>query len=151
VADASPRAGVRLSELAQRLDVPLHREAQRLIEAGLLQARSIGRNRLLRANLSNRATAPLTQLLELTFGPQTVIAEEFALSHVDLVIIFGSWADRYHGTTGPPPHDVDVLVVGDPDRADVCDAAARYAGTALLADQGLRPTTTGGHYSVERA
>jgi hypothetical protein len=29
--------------------------------------------------------------------------------------------------------------------------AARQAGTALLAQQGLRPTTNGGHYAVERA
>ena len=29
--------------------------------------------------------------------------------------------------------------------------AARYAATALLAQQGLRPTTSGGHYVVEVA
>jgi hypothetical protein len=29
--------------------------------------------------------------------------------------------------------------------------AARQAGTALLAQQGLRPTTSGGHYALERA
>ncbi|MGH8775347.1 MAG: winged helix-turn-helix domain-containing protein [Jiangellaceae bacterium] len=42
-----------LTELAQRLDVPLttlHREAQRLIEAGLLQTRTHGRSRLVRAH-----------------------------------------------------------------------------------------------------
>jgi len=117
-----------LTELAQRLDVPLttlHREAKRLIDADLLRARSQGRNRLVRANPANRATAPLTQLLELTFGPQIVVAEEFALPDVQLVLIFGSWADRYQGTRGPPPHDVDVLVIGNARRADVYDAADR--------------------------
>ncbi|MGL5866074.1 MAG: hypothetical protein ACRCYX_09415 [Dermatophilaceae bacterium] len=40
----------------------------------------------------------------------------------------------------------------DPDSAYVLAYdAARYAGTALLAHQGLRPTTTGGHYAVEQA
>jgi hypothetical protein len=40
----------------------------------------------------------------------------------------------------------------DPDSAFVLAYdAARQAGTALLAQQGLRPTTTGGHYVVERA
>lgn len=117
-----------LTELAGRLDVPLttvHREANRLIEADILQARSQGRNRLVRANPANPATASLTQLLELTFGPRIVVAEEFALSEVQHVLIFGSWADRYQGTPGPPPHDVDVLVIGNVRRADVYDAADR--------------------------
>lgn len=40
----------------------------------------------------------------------------------------------------------------DPDSAYVLAYdAARYAGTALLAHQGLRPTTSGGHYAVELA
>ena len=38
----------------------------------------------------------------------------------------------------------------DPDSAYVLAYdAARYAATALLAQQGLRPTTSGGHYVVE--
>lgn len=40
-------------------------------------------------------------------------------------MIFGSWAARYAGLTGSPPNDVDVLVVGKVDRADVYDAADR--------------------------
>jgi predicted nucleotidyltransferase len=117
-----------LTQLAKRLDVPLttlQREAQRLVVAGLLQDRALGRARLLRVNLSNRAAAPLTQLLQVTFGPETVIGEEFDLTRAEYVLIFGSWADRYRGTPGPPPNDVDVLVVGDLDRADVYDAADR--------------------------
>jgi len=40
----------------------------------------------------------------------------------------------------------------DPDSAYVLAYdAARYAGTAILAQQGLRPTTPGGHYAVEVA
>ena len=117
-----------LTELAKRLDVPLttlQREAQRLVGAGILQDRNVGRARLLRANLSNRAAAPLTRLLEVTFGPETVIGEEFGLTNAEQVLIYGSWADRYRGTPGPPPNDVDVLVVGSLDRADVYDAADR--------------------------
>jgi hypothetical protein len=42
--------------------------------------------------------------------------------------------------------------VDDPDSAYVLAYdAARYVCTALLAQQGLRPTTRGGHYAVERA
>jgi hypothetical protein len=40
----------------------------------------------------------------------------------------------------------------DPDSAYVLAYdAARYAGTAILAHQGLRPTTSGGHHAVEEA
>jgi len=117
-----------LTDLAHRLDVPLttlQREAQRLVQAGILADRTLGRARLLRANPGNRATAPLTQLLEVTFGPETVIREEFAIDNADRILIYGSWASRYQGNPGPPPNDVDVLVVGNPDRAAVYDAADR--------------------------
>lgn len=44
------------------------------------------------------------------------------------------------------------IVTNDPDSAFVLAYdAARYAGTALLAQQGLRPTSSGGHYTLERA
>jgi AraC-like DNA-binding protein len=117
-----------LTELARRLGVPLttlQREAQRLVEAGILQDRTVGRARLVRANVAHPVAAPLTQLLQVTFGPQTVIGEEFDVVGAEGVLIYGSWAERYHGTPGLPPNDVDVLVVGSVDRADVYDAADR--------------------------
>src|SRR5665647_503831 len=44
------------------------------------------------------------------------------------------------------------IALDDPDSADVLAYdAARYSATALLAHQGLRPTTSGGHYAVEVA
>ncbi|MGN6687262.1 MAG: hypothetical protein ACTHK1_06960 [Actinomycetales bacterium] len=54
-----------------------------------------------------------------------MIAEEFAVPGARQVIIFGSWAARYAGQAGPPPHDIDVLVIGQVDRADLYDAADR--------------------------
>lgn len=45
-----------------------------------------------------------------------------------------------------------AIAADDPDNAYVLAYdAARYAGTALLAQQGLRATTSGGHYAVEQA
>jgi len=117
-----------VSDLAARLGVPLstlHREVVRLDEAGLIASRTLGRNRLLRANTDHPAASALTQLLEVTFGPKAVIAEEFAISGAEQVVIFGSWAARYAGEAGPPPHDIDVLVVGKVDRADLYEAADR--------------------------
>src|SRR5690349_4141320 len=107
-----------VTALATQLAVPLtsaHRELQRLEEAGLVAGRQVGRSRLLRANLIHPAAAALTQLLVVTFGPQIVVAEEFAgLTRVNHVLVYGSWAARYQGLPGGPPGDVDVLVVGNP-------------------------------------
>jgi DNA-binding transcriptional ArsR family regulator len=117
-----------VSDLADRLGVPLstlHREVVRLDESGLIESRTLGRNRLVRANADHPAATALTQLLEVTFGPKAVIAEEFAIPEAEQVVIFGSWAARYAGQAGPPPHDIDVLVVGKVDRADLYEAADR--------------------------
>lgn len=44
------------------------------------------------------------------------------------------------------------IIATDPDSAYVLAYdASRYAGTALLTHQGLRPTSSGGHYAVEKA
>jgi len=117
-----------LSDLSERLGVALstlHREVVRLDAAGLITSRTLGRNRLVRANTAHPAASALTQLLEVTFGPRAVIAEEFAIPGATQVMIFGSWAARYAGQAGPAPHDIDVLVVGTVDRADLYDAADR--------------------------
>ncbi|MGH3414657.1 MAG: winged helix-turn-helix domain-containing protein [Marmoricola sp.] len=123
-----PDAEYGVSDLAERVGVPLstlHREVVRLDEAGLIVSRTLGRNRLIRAAADHPAATALTQLLEVTFGPRAVIAEEFAIPGAGQVVIFGSWAARYAGETGLPPHDVDVLVIGKVDRADVYEAADR--------------------------
>ena len=116
-------------ELAARIDAPVstvHREVERLVAAGIIRSRSVGRTRLLSANAAARLNKPLTELVAVTYGPLTVVADEFsALDDVELVLIFGSWAARYRGASGPPPNDVDVLVVGTPARGDVYDAAER--------------------------
>lgn len=124
-----PNEAFSLTTLATRLHVPLptlHREVNRLVEADLIREQASGRQRLLRANTDHPAAAPLAQLLEVTFGTRRVIDEEFAMPGADQVLIFGSWAARYLGVAGPPPHDVDVLVLGDHvDRVDVYEAAGR--------------------------
>ena len=124
-----PERDYTATELAARIGVPLstvHKETQRLLQADLLRSRAVGRARLLRANMANRVSHALTELLVLTFGPQVVVAEEFAgVPDVELVLIYGSWAARYHGIPGPPPNDVDVLVVGDISRAAVYELADR--------------------------
>ena len=46
---------------------------------------------------------------------------------IEAVGIFGSYAGRLSGEPGPPPQDVDVLVVGSPDLDEVYDACAAVA------------------------
>lgn len=117
-----------LSELAEHLKVPpttLQREAQRLAEVELIRSRKVGRTRLYSANPTHPATGPLTQLVMMSFGPIEVIAEEFAIKGVEQVVIFGSWAARYADQPGPPPKDIDVLVIGSAGELDVFAAADR--------------------------
>ena len=206
--------------------------------------RTVGRNRLLRANTSHPAAQALTQLLEVSFGPKVVVAEEFAILGAVQVLIFGhgppgtpaksarrrmtstcSWSarstvpisttrptartpvsvlrsipssvGRSSGTTRLMPwshrsgrwkrgeSEVPALIASgelqkltgdaangerslekavvtletarsaidrDPHSAFVLAYdASRHALTALLAHQGVRPTTRGGHYAVEQA
>ena len=123
----NPGAEYSLTELAERFHAPLstvHGEVKRLTDSGLLRRRDAGRSAMVRANPDNRLVKPLTELLLLSWGPLQVVAEEFAgLSGAGQVLIFGSWAARYHERPGKPPHDVDVLVVGQPSREDVYAAA----------------------------
>ncbi len=62
----------------------------------------------------------------LTFGPQIVIEEEFRdLADVDQVVVYGSWARRHNGETGREPADLNVMVIGSPERDAVYAAAER--------------------------
>lgn len=117
-----------VSELARALGVALttvQSEVARLADGGIFTTRKVGRARVVRANTASPSVAPLTQLTLVTFGPQTVVADEFASLGAERVIVFGSWAARYHGEPGPLPADIDVLVVGDVARPDVYAAAER--------------------------
>ena len=117
------------SDLAERLAVSsgtVHGETKRLIEHGILRARAIGRARLMRPNTDSPLFKPLSDLLLVTFGPRLVVQEEFAhVAGAERVILYGSWAARYEGHGGPMPADIDVMVVGTPDRGDVYAAADR--------------------------
>jgi predicted nucleotidyltransferase len=71
---------------------------------------------------------PLTDLLTVTYGPLPVLTEELrTVPGIAKAYLYGSWAARYSGEPGPPPNDVDVLVVGDAD----ADALPRIAEKVL--------------------
>jgi len=136
-----PDRELTIGELAHRVGVPvtsIQRDVEALVEAEILRSRRVGRARLVSGNAESRLARPLTDLLAVTYGPLTVVGEEFGeIEEVDRVLIYGSWAARYQGTPGPPPQDLDVLVVGAPARPAVYDAAER-AGRRL--DMPVNPT-----------
>jgi DNA-binding transcriptional ArsR family regulator len=105
------------------------REIDRLEEAGLVSTRRLGNTRLARARTNNPVYAPLAELLAVAFGPLAVLrgllADVEGIAHA---FIYGSWAARYHEQPGSVPGDIDVLVIGDPDRdrlADVVEEAEK--------------------------
>lgn len=130
-----------ISELARELDEPtstVHREAARLVQAGLLTEQKVGRARLLSTPADELATRPLTDLLAVSFGPLPVLTGLLEdVAEVDEAYLYGSWAARYRGEPGPTPHDVDVLVIGAADR-DELDEVAESAQRRLHREVNIR-------------
>jgi len=126
---ADPGVEWAIDDLALRTGEPYQtvgNEIRRLQDADLIVARSLGRAKLVRANEESPYFRPLAQLAVMSFGPPLVVGEEFAgLEGVVQVFIYGSWAARYAGESGPAPRDVDVLLVGAPDRDEAYEAARR--------------------------
>jgi len=122
-----------LTELAWRVGSAVssvQREVVRAEQAGVMTSRRVGKTRLVKAARSP-LTAPLTDLLLRSFGPRQVLAEEFSgVPGIERAYLFGSWAARYAGQEGRSPADLDVLVIGVPDR-DALDDAAQRAGARL--------------------
>jgi predicted nucleotidyltransferase len=122
-----------LTELAERAAASVssaQREMARAEDAGIISSRRLGNTRLVSA-ADSPLTGPLTELLLRSFGPRQVVAEEFAgLAGIEAAYLFGSWAARYRGEPGRAPADIDVLVIGEPDR-DEADEAGQRAGSRL--------------------
>jgi predicted nucleotidyltransferase len=121
------RVGVR--ELARQTGLALatvSREVGLLVDAGILKDQRIGRNRLVQVDAASPLVGPMTELVTLTFGPREVLADSLRdMGGVDAAYVFGSWAARYQGERGRPPNDIDVLIIGDPDRRELDDALER--------------------------
>lgn len=128
-----PGAEHSLTDLARVTGVSVsrvHHEVNRLTAASLLSERRVGATRLVRANTDNPLAQPLTELIELTYGPPVVLSQALAgVPGVVSAFVYGSWAARRLGEEGPPPADVDVLVVGDTPRSELQMAADRAERT----------------------
>jgi predicted nucleotidyltransferase len=106
---------------AERTHAPhpsVYREIQRAEQAGLVTTRKVGNTRLVRANTDSPYYAGLAEVLTRAFGVPAVLAEVLSpLQGITEAYVYGSWAARHAGLNGPRPvGDIDVLVLGDPDR-----------------------------------
>ena len=122
-----PATELTISEIARRagvLPAVAHREVSRLVDADVLRDRREGNNRLVRANTEHPLWPLMSQIVVETYGPAPLLRNLLAvLPGIREAYIYGSWAGRRAGQSGPPPRDIDVLVVGNPSRTDLLDVA----------------------------
>lgn len=130
-----------ISELARIANTPYasaHREVARIIGMGLATSKKRGQAVDVQVRRDTPFFGPLVELLSLTYGPAVVIPREFqTIAGIDHAYIYGSWAARREGEVGDPPGDVDVLIVGNPARAQIHEAASK-AGAALSREVNTR-------------
>lgn len=118
-----------LTDLAAKADLAYptaHREVARLLDAGILAERQVGRTRLISANKFSPIVRPLREILTIVTGPVALLASEFAdIPGIQSAFVYGSFAARTLGLEGQSPNDIDVMVVGRPDADAVYEACAR--------------------------
>jgi predicted nucleotidyltransferase len=125
-----PDLELSLTDLAQRLGTPypsVHREIERAEVAGILLSRRIGNTRLVRANVESPYYAGLADVLTKAFGVPAVLAQALhPIEGISAAFVYGSWASRHAGEEGKRPvGDIDVLVLGAPDRDELYAAVQR--------------------------
>jgi predicted nucleotidyltransferase len=130
-----------LVEIAQAVGTSpptVKREVDRLVGAGIVSETRRGNTRLIQAETDNPVYRPLAELMSVTFGPIGVLRELLeAVPGVERAFIYGSWAARYAGDAGAVPRDIDVLVVGTPDRT-LLDEAVDAAEQRLRREVNVR-------------
>ena len=118
-----------IRDLAERARLPYataHGELTRLLAAGILRERIVGRSRLLSANPVSPLTAPLREILLVVAGPVALLSDALgSIDGVERAFIFGSFAARARGITGADPNDIDLMVVGSPEASAVFEACRR--------------------------
>lgn len=62
----------------------------------------------------------------MTIGPAVFLTRELsAIPNIDAAFLYGSYPARTAGVAGPPPNDIDVMVIGTPDADAVYSACDR--------------------------
>ena len=122
----NPERGFTTAELARSAGAAYasaHREVRRLVDAGLVDERPVGRALLLSARQDSAAFQPLSELLALTYGPEVVLTRMLGgISGISEAFLYGSYAARRAGHAGDAPVDIDVLVIGNAARSSIDEA-----------------------------
>ncbi len=148
-----------LTDVAALVEVPsssIYREVERAESAGLVNSRKVGNTRLVRANTDSPYYAGLTDVLVKAFGPPQVLAKALCDIHnIDAAHIYGSWAARFTGADGERSvGDIDLLIIGSPDRAALYAAVAaaeKRLGRPVqvtIRDSGWLETGTGNFHAT---
>ena len=120
-----------LAELVEATGIPqqtVSREVARLVRAGLLVGRRVGRLHFVRPNEASQYFPELSGLLLKALGPRSLLAESLSKAEgVEAAYLFGSWARRYEGEPGSPPGDIDVVVIGEPDVDAIYEATGEVS------------------------
>ena len=94
------------------------RELRRLHNAGLLDRTLEGRQVYFQARRDSPIYEPVSQVVRRTIGVRDVLREQLAgLAGVKSAVIFGSYVSGMMR----PESDIDLLVVGNPDRDELTD------------------------------
>jgi len=129
-----PERETSMSDLARHSGLhpaSVQREVSRLEAAGILRTSRVGTARMVRADMDSPIHPELALLVLKALGPPIVISRAIAgIAGIEEAFIFGSWAQRMLGRPGPSPADIDLLVVGAPDRSEL-SAACREAAASL--------------------
>lgn len=108
-----------VGELSNELGVTemsVRRELDRMLDAGILERRYVGRLGLFQASEASPLYAPLRELLERSVGVEPLLRAELEqFPGVQAAAIFGSWAREQVDATS----DVDLLVLGDVDYGEL--------------------------------
>ncbi len=123
-----------VAELARAARTPYasaHREVSRIVQMGLASTEKRGQSVQVRVRTDSAAFRPLAELLALSYGPTVLIPQCLSgIAGIEKAYIYGSWAARRDGEPGDTPADIDLLIVGNPSRGQIYEAA-RAAGAVL--------------------
>jgi hypothetical protein len=137
----NPDRGFTVAELARLTGsayASVHREVARVVRAGWVSRNKVGQATVVQADKESLVFEPLVRLLAQSYGPIAVIPGLLSgIAGITSAEIYGSWAELRVGEFVGVPQDVDVLVVGNPSRA-LLDEAAREVETILGKDVNIR-------------
>lgn len=121
------QSGISVRELARRIgtsEATASREVSRLVSAGAASERRVGNQRLVGPAPDSALTRHLVGLLRAVAGPEVVLRKLVGeRTDLERAAIFGSFAARLAGEPGPPPGDIDLLLVGQITFEDAYDLA----------------------------